>query len=142
MHDGMPPPLNVSPDFAGSQSLSDSSDHANSEQYMSMVPGGFCPSAICAEVLHELDRLARLILRRVVVVVELDLARIDALGAAVEARRPGEQVRALCVGEVARADDVNVVERLVVLAREIPAHAGAEVLGVERVIEIVQIPRP
>ncbi len=97
------------------------------------------PKRDLRQVLHELDRLAGLIFRRVVVVVEFDLARIDALGAAVEARRPAEQVRPLCVVEVARPDDMNVVERLVVLAREVPAHAGAQVLGVERVVEIVQL---
>ena len=38
--------LNASPDLAGSQSLSASSDQANSEQNMATLPGGSWPSAI------------------------------------------------------------------------------------------------
>ena len=45
-----------------------------------------------AQVLDELDRLARLVLGRVVVLVEADLLGIDALGAAGQPRRPGEML--------------------------------------------------
>ena len=58
-HEGTLQPLKESPVLPGSQSLSDSSDQANSEQNMSTVPGGFCPSADLAQMLDEVERTCR-----------------------------------------------------------------------------------
>ena len=59
-HEGTLEPLKESPVLPGSQSLSDSSDQANSEQNMSTVPGGFCPSAIWPRCLTNSSDLPRL----------------------------------------------------------------------------------
>ncbi len=88
------------------------------------------------EILDEGHRPARLKLRLVVVLVEADLARVDLAGAGVELRGPGEQVGLLLVRQVARADDVQEVERAIVLARQV---ARADVLAVHRVVEIAQV---
>src|SRR5690606_17958550 len=84
------------------------------------------PERDLAKVLHELHRLAGLELRRIVIVVELDLARIDAFGAAVETRRPRNDIGAFGITESARPDHMDEIERPVVLAGEICHHAAAE----------------
>ncbi len=88
-----------------------------------------------ADVLDE-RHSPRLILRLLVVLVEADLTRIDLAGAGIELRRPGQQVGPLLIRQVARADDVQEVERAVVLARQV---AGADVFAVHRVVEIAQV---
>jgi hypothetical protein len=92
-----------------------------------------------AQLLNELHRLAGVILGRVVVLVELELRRVDALGIRRrQPRGPGDDVGTLGIREIARADDVNELQLAVVLAVQLTAVPGAQVLLVEGVVDVVR----